>query len=197
MAVPSLPVFSAGQILTSANMNQTSDAVNGLGLFIVASGPLATATTNFQGCFTSDFRNYRIVISQISFSGAGDVYFRLLSGATPNVTANYFWALRGIKSTSVSADNAAGSQTVYYSGASAVGATSANASVIADIYSPNLSANTLITSSAISLATTFDSRQGGGALNVTTAYDGIQILTDSAVTLLGNVTIYGYRNSYS
>ena len=185
MATP--PDFSSGAVLTAAQMDS-------VGLWLVASGSLSGATTNFQGCFTSDFRNYRIVISQISFSGAGDMYFRFLSGATPNTTANYFWALRGLTSTSVSADNGAGSQTLYYSGASAVGATSANASVIADIYSPNLSANTLITSSAISLATTFNARQGGGALNVTTAYDGIQILTSTAVTLLGNVTIYGQRD---
>jgi hypothetical protein len=54
MATP--PDFSSGAVLTAAQMNS-------VGLWKVASGSLSTATTNFQGCFTSDYRDIALSLT--------------------------------------------------------------------------------------------------------------------------------------
>ena len=185
MATP--PDFSSGAILTAAQMNS-------VGLWKVASGSLSTATTNFQGCFTSEYRDYRIVIDSLGFSGAGDIYVRFLVSATPSTTADYFWALRGINSSAGIADNTGSAQTLIYCGASASGATAADSSVTLDILSPQLATKTIVLSSAFSLTSgVYVSRAGGAAFDVSTQFNGLQFISASAVTLSGNVTIYGYR----
>ena len=77
-----VPDFSPGEVLTAA-------AMDSIGLWKVASGTLSGTATNFVGCFTSDYTNYRIVVDGITFNTTGDVYIQFLNNTTPNATANY------------------------------------------------------------------------------------------------------------
>jgi hypothetical protein len=77
MATP--PVFTAGAILTAAQMNQS-------GLWLVQSQTLATGQTSITvaNAFTADFSRYLIQIEDITRSVAGNVFFQL-TGITGSV----------------------------------------------------------------------------------------------------------------
>jgi hypothetical protein len=179
-------------VLTSSD---TNTYLANAGLVYVGGGALSTATTNFQGVFTSTYRDYRIVIDSPNFASAGDIYIRMLLGATPNTTANHAWAYRGLFENGTSADSNGTANTVMFTGVSnSVGALVLSGCSM-DIYGPQLAQRTLVTSNAIAYsASGFGSRVGMTMHNVTTAYDGIQFLTLGA-TVTGNVTIYGYRQA--
>ena len=187
MATP--PDFTSGAVLTAAQMNS-------VGLWKVASGSLSSATTNFQGCFTSDYNNYRIVVDRLSFNATGDIYIRMLSGATPSSGAtDYQYAFTGLTSAAAAANiNSAGTNAGFL-GASNNGFNNAQVcSVSLDIYSPAVTQRTIFTVASISHPSAVAHRTGALYHNLATAFDGIQFLTLSATTFTGNVTIYGYRN---
>jgi hypothetical protein len=182
------PSFTAGEVLTAADMNA-------VGLWKVASGSLSTATTDFVGCFTDDYRDYRIMISNVAFSGTGDLLFRMLDGTSPSTTADYFWAMSGFKVVA-SAFNAEGNgQTLGYTGISNTGADNLQiGAAVMDVHGPKLSQRTLNTSQAVGVVTDYYHRSGMSVHNRLLPYTGIRFFTNSAVTVTGTVTIYGYRN---
>jgi hypothetical protein len=183
-----VPDFSPGEVLTAA-------AMDSIGLWKVASGSLSTATTDFVGCFTSDYRDYRIVISNVAFSGTGDLFFRMLSASTPATGSDYFWAVNGLTIANTASSSAGSGQTLTYTGVSNTGANNLQiGNAVIDMHGPQLAQRTVNTSQAAGVITDYYHRTGMSAHNLTTAYDGIRFLTNSAVTVTGNVTIYGYRN---
>lgn len=186
MATP--PTFSAGAVLTAAQMNA-------IGMWRVASGTLSTATTDFQSVFTSDFTNYRIVMDQLLLSGAGDIYWRLLSGSTPATGTDYGWAFNGYTSAPAAADSGGSNQSLAYTGVTMTAGV-ANLRVSActiDLMNPQVAERTFALTQAATITNVYRGLSGAAAHNLTTAYDGIRFLTNSAVTMGGNVTIYGYR----
>jgi hypothetical protein len=186
MATP--PVFTSGAILTAAQMNA-------VGMWKVASGVLSTATTNFVGCFTSDYTNYRIVVDSIQTSGNTDVNFRLLSGTTPQSTGNnYAGAFTGLVDTGAADNRNSTGGNEGYSGFTNVGTFNVPiGAFVYDVYGPQLAQRTFFTINSIAHTGNFITRSGMVAHKLTTAYDGIQFFTGSAVTLGGTVTIYGYN----
>jgi len=183
-----VPVFAVGEVLTAANMNQ-------VGLWKIASGPLSGTATNFAGCFPTDYTNFRIVVDQITLSAApADLYWQLLSGTTAH-TANYRWAFLGINAGGTS-QNATqnSSQSEGFTGVSINSfAGAAVGSFTMDVFNPNVAERTYCHTSAIGVETSTTVRYGSSHNVSQTAYDGIRFLTNSATTVTGNVTIYGYR----
>lgn len=186
MATP--PVFSAGSVLTAGQMNA-------VGLWRVASGTLSGTTEDFQGVFTSDFTNYVITVDQIAFSGAADLYWRMMNGSTVITASNYFWGFNGYTSGGAGADSGAASQAAAYTGVTN-GAGVANVKIgscVLHFMNPQIAQRTLVLTQAMSYTTAYRGLSGAAAHDLTTAYDGVQFLTLSAATFEGNVTIYGYR----
>lgn len=182
-----VPDFSPGEVLTAA-------AMDSIGLWRVASGTLAGATTDFVGCFSSNYTNYRIVIDQIAWTGTGDLYFRLLSGSTPATGADYAWAFNGLSAIGAASNSNGNAQTLGYFGTSNSGANNlAVGAVSFDVYSPNVAVRTLFTGMGAGVLSEYVSKAGMASHNLTTAYTGIRFLTGTAVQMSGNVTIYGYR----
>jgi hypothetical protein len=182
-----VPVFAVGEVLTAADMNQ-------IGLYKVASGTLSSTATNFVGCFTSNYRNYRIVVDQISLSATGEIFWRTLSGTTAE-TSGYRFAYLGYTTQAATANS--------NNNAAAVASTGFSTSTIVDnviigsftmdIFGPAIAQRTFSQNHAYSFPNGNAFRIGGCLQNNSSAYDGIQFLTNSAVTMSGNVTIYGYR----
>jgi hypothetical protein len=181
------PSFGAGEVLTATDMNA-------VGLWKVASGSLSSTSTNFVGCFTTDYDNYLIVLDKVDVSSAADIYIRFLNGSTPDIGANYFWAYVGYTISAGGVNSNAGTgQTIGFTGiTSSVGAEILSSATMT-CYSPKLVQRTFISSSALSYPTQFAVRNGMTHNNSSTSYDGIQFLTSSAATMSGGVTIYGYR----
>jgi len=186
MATP--PDFTAGQVLTAAQMNA-------VGMWLITSGTLSGVDENFQGCFNDDFRNYKIVISDVTMNATGDIYFRMMSGATPaSGAADYRWAMRGLGTGGVGADSANAGASAGYTGMTNNGANGLVVnSCILDVYSPKLAVRTLVVNATSCYPSVFAHRHGMSVHNVTTAYNGFQFLTTTATTMTGEVRIYGYN----
>jgi hypothetical protein len=181
-----VPDFSPGEVLTAA-------AMDSIGLWKVASGSLSGTATNFVGCFTSTYTNYRIVIESINVTTLADVYFRFLNGTTPFTSAAYAWAYTGIRVDAVTSNSTASGQDKGYTGITNTATGGVFGSSSLDVYGPHNSQRTFLSGVSVSYETNYYSRSGMAFCNDLTSFDGIRILTNTAATFTGNVTIYGYR----
>ena len=70
MAIPTLPTFTAGQILTSSVMNDVSTLGNYQGLFHIKTQTIGSAVSSVTvtGAFSSDFDNYLISVTGGTFN---------------------------------------------------------------------------------------------------------------------------------
>ena len=160
----------------------------------IATGTLSGTSFNITNVFSSAFNNYKLLLSNISFNAYGDIYSRMLVGATPYAGGGHYWSYRGILSTGANLDNAAGGQTLNYMGlTNTVASVTGNGSY--DIFSPFLTSVTSITGigTGLTSGTGYSMRTGSANVDTNTSYDGIQLLTNSATTLGGTYTVYGYR----
>lgn len=186
MATP--PDFTTGQVLTAAQMNA-------VGMWLVDDGTLAGTSTNFEQCFTADYRNYRIIISDITMNATGDLYYRMLDNATPaSGVADYRWAFRGLNTAGTGTDGSNAGASAGFTGFSQGGANNLRVGGISiDIYAPLEAHRTLVTFNTALYFFNFATANGMSVHNLTTAYNGIQFLTTTATTMTGNVRIYGYN----
>jgi hypothetical protein len=178
------PSFSAGEVLRAADMNA-------VGLWKVASGTLSGTTTNFQGCFTSDYDNYLIEMDSLQLNTTGDIFCRFLNGSTADA-GSYRYAYVGLKATNTAFNDANNSATAGYIGyGSAIN--EPNGGVTMTVYNPKRVSRSMVTSQVYGYSGEWYSRFGGTQRNDQTSHDGIQFTTLGVQTMAGNVTIYGYR----
>ena len=186
-----IKTFTTGEVLTASD---TNTYLANSGLVYITGGALSGTATDFVGCFTSDYDNYRIEITTINTT-VGWLSSRMLVGTTPQ-TFNYYMALSGRTSGgAVVGDSAAGANMaymcyVYQAGGYAV--------CSYDIFTPQKPTNTFFLGQYASLnsaAATYNFYSGGITAEGGTQHDGIRILHSGSVTLSGNVRIYGYRQA--
>ena len=165
------------------------------GIVKLTSGSLSGTTTNIVSCFSSVFTNYRLIVNNVRFAGgAADLYFRMLNSTTPFTSGQYYWAYRGLRSDGVSLDSSGGGQTLNYMGiTNTVSGVDGNGSY--DIFSPFLTNTTYATGigTGLTSGTGYNMRSGMMAVDNTSSYDGIQLLTNTAPTFTGSYTLYGYN----
>jgi hypothetical protein len=195
MATP--PDFTAGQVLTAAQMNavglwKMTPTVSGTGASVSNDDVILTnAPEPFITCFTADFANYRILfdVTAMSTGTASPWAFRLANGTTPNTTAaNYFNSQeeRPYTGAFVAVQNN-GTIASWQVGRGQDG----TGSIIIDIFNPQSSTrNTYYTSSYSDKAA---SGVTGGYLSVTTSYTGFNLRLDGTKTFSGTIRIYGYN----
>ena len=183
-----VPNFIPGEVLTAS-------AIDSIGLWKVAEGTLSSTATNFAGCFTSDYSNYRIVVDQISLSASGEIFWRILTGTTPETGNNYRFAYLGYTTSAATANlNNNGTSLAATGFSTSVGVDGIIVgSFTMDVFGPAIAQRTFVQNHAMAFPNGNAMRIGGSLHNLTTAYDGIQFITNSAVTMAGNVKIYGYR----
>lgn len=177
--------------LSSADTN-TYLANSGL-VYITQATVVGTPTTlTVDGCFTSAYENYRIVIKYATAAaGYPAVYINWRAGGSTAATATY--AQMGTGRTSANADQSYGSsgQTNAYVG-------SLPGTMSFDVLSPANSAvqTTTYGQSVYYDGTNFATRTSGTFHNVTAVYDGF-VLSAASSTFTTNLTvrIYGYRQS--
>ena len=178
-----VPDFSPGEVLTAAAMDQ-------IGLWkITASTTNSSAYVNFFNTLSSDFDNYKIILTSTATGANADITFQLATNTTPVAGVVY---------------NSAGYRINYSSGTTVAGtrdmATSswfigrcsssspAFCTVDMELFNPFNTANTTFISSFIEnefLGQKF------GKLDNTTSYNGFRIAVTAGWA--GTVTLYGYR----
>jgi hypothetical protein len=180
MATP--PVFTAGQVLTAAQMNKV-----GLWEVYPQTAVSGVNTITRDGVFTSDFTNYLLIITGTNASsGNMNIQFRV-GGVT--ASTNYNAQFLYVSSTTISGSRTNGS-TSWTTGTIGPETNSS----FTNIYGPQIAAVTAITSSNYYAGntTTAERQEWFGNHSTATAYDGF-IITASAGTFTGNYALYGYN----
>lgn len=187
-----IKTFTAGSILTASD---TNTFLANSGLVYITGGPLGQTSTNFVGCFTSAYRDYRIEVSNGIMSAGTDFCFRMLVGSTPH-GANYYFAYTGLTGAGAAANQSNINQTICRTGAS-TSAANDTFCLSMDIFQPQVASVYTFTLSQSTNAHTdvFTVRNGGAGVATTTQFDGINFLSAGGQTIGGNVRIYGYRQA--
>jgi hypothetical protein len=197
MATP--PDFTAGAILTAAQLNQIgmwkiTPTVSGTGVSVASNGDvtLTAAPEPFITAFNADFLNYRILFQLTAFTGgASGVFMRMASGTTPNTTAlNY----RNVGYENAYTGGAAGvvsnNGTVASWNVGRVDNTGQFSAFTCDVLAPFATAYTNFNSTFRDFAI---SGLQNGYLQVTTSYNGFNLRTNGTNTMTGTVQVFGYN----
>jgi hypothetical protein len=186
----------AQRVLASDGSGGAGWVSNETGLVLITTGTLSSTFTNIVGCFSSEFRNYRIILDQVSLDPSGLIYWQLLNGTTPN-TANYRWSLLGQTGLGAAVNTATnvGQPAAFTGIENAVGVGNlVLCTATMDIMGAFIAQRTFAHTSSISFPSPNAFRYGLTMNNDSVSYDGIRFLTQTASTMAGNYAVYGYRN---
>lgn len=180
-----IKTFTSGEVLTAAD---TNTYLANSGLVYIGGGTLAPAgTIAVNGCFTSAYTNYRILLWQTVLSAAGDVFFNMRASGTSSVT-NYYWN-RMTSNGGIFGAVATNTTSMY--GFYTV-ATTLNSATI-EVFEPQVAMQTKINISGQGYnGANSDSRTTMGFHDLANSYDGFS-LTSSVATVGTKYAIYGYR----
>jgi len=193
MATP--PVFSAGAVLTAAQMNAvgmwqitpTSVAGTGVTLNGASIDMSASTTASVNGVFTDDFDNYQIRISVVGSVGGNAYNMRLRASGSDNTNASYFYY--GFYWTSSATNLTTTAATGWFLNNRSTGTSYDNC--IVDIFNPKRAVLTSHQVRAMEVNTGL-LIQTGGFFNGTTSFDGFSIYTGSG-TMTGKIQVFGFR----
>lgn len=177
MATP--PVFSAGAVLTAAQMNA-------VGLWLVKSQTVGSAVSSQQvtGAFNADFTNYRIVVSNVDFSVADNaIAFTLGSSTATYYSASRYFSLAG-GTIEVNRNNAASAFLL-------ASATNNDNNFSFDVFQPYA---TQYTSWSGSGFTYIYNTSFGGLHAVASSHTSFTIATTAGTMTGGTIKVYGYRD---
>jgi hypothetical protein len=149
------------------------------------------SSVSLNGCFTSAYQNYSIIVNDDSASATGYQLFRLRTNGTDNSTSNYYSS--GIYNVST-----AGTPTgEVFSGTGAtikyMESTTTDAFTKMDISNPQLTKKTVYSLTSVRYASASVNYVNMGAFNSTTSFDGITFYPASG-TITGTIRVYGYKN---
>ena len=187
MATP--PTFSAGSVLTAAQMNQ-------IGSFLIYGASFAgvTSVSLPDGTFNSDFRNYNIIFN-IAVSADADFILRLRKDGVDNTVSTYNTMINGIGSTGSASDSAVNSSTSWAFGEQDSGLDFYAANF--DLYQPQLNTRTSATGSLVFAnkpASASIGRSGGWYHFTPDQFDSVSMISSAANSMTGVVRVYGYRD---
>jgi hypothetical protein len=198
MATP--PDFTAGAILTAAQMNQIGmyriiPTVSGTGVTVSTDGivTLTASPEPFITAFSADYAHYRIYVTLTAVTGgASGIFMRPSSGTSPNTTAANYRNVGGETAYSGSSVGVVGNNgaTAYWNVGRFDGATNFG-SIIIDVMNPFASVSTSFNSSFRDAS--FAGYQDG-YLTVTTSYNAFNIRTNGTNTLTGTIQVYGFNS---
>jgi hypothetical protein len=161
------------------------------GTVFVTSGTLTTNVTRVEGCFSSTYLNYLVLINGASLSTGFDIFWRLRAGGTTNVDPQYNQQGYTVQSGAVSGIGDAGAQQFR----AAICDTNPLGKSIVNIYNPNTTARTGYDYNATGfIPGGYITRAGGGIHNVLSSFDSIEFTT-SGGNMAGTFSIYGYRTA--
>jgi hypothetical protein len=182
MATP--PDFTTGQVLTAAQMNA-------VGMWLVKSDTITSGNSKeITACFSADYDNYKIVLSNIRASGTVNVFMRM--GTTATGVYYYAGLSRQYNAATTNGEQGAGA-TQWLLGAISTSTESAAAAI--ELQMPNMAQVTTFSSLGSDPRTAgAGARNYAGYINNTTAYTSFTLLLDGGATFSTcNVKVYGYN----
>jgi hypothetical protein len=179
MATP--PVFTAGQVLTAAQMNK-------VGLWLVKSQTIGSAVSSIvvSDVFSADFNNYIITLSGGQASTANVLQMTL--GST---TTGYYDGERRITWANTTSDAGNINQSSW---AKCFRGQTTTLSGTILLFNPFATTNTFYSGLNVFLDTTNGfANFSGGQLANTTSYTAFTLTTNTGTVTGGNVDVYGMR----
>ena len=151
----------------------------------------AATSISVNGCFSSVYQNYKILIDYTS-PGAPGFYYRFRTGGVDNSTSNYQWQRHQASGASVTAALASSQNTLGGWGITA----SFPIFQQIELNNPFESAYTTgwYSWARMNSLTNTDVEQGTNIFSLTTSFDGITFYPSTS-TLTGSLRIYGYKKS--
>jgi hypothetical protein len=190
-----IKTFTSGEVLTASDTN-TYLANSGLTYITRGTVTSPTAGLVINGCFTSTYDNYRVVISRINLNpNPCSLFFRMRAGGSDYSAAFNYWAYNGIQANSTVFNSNALNDTSLFTGVVST-YNDAMGNVSMDIYSPQTaSVRTYATVQTVGYNGNFYTRNGIVVCDNTTQFDGLSFFTDNAGTPINEltVTVFGYR----
>jgi len=182
MATP--PTFTAGAVLTAAQMNS-------VGLWLVKTQTIGSAVSsvNVTSAFSSDYDSYLIQMNTVVSANQPNMGLRLGTTVTNYVYSGLYL---GTASATITGDVTTVA-TYWNIGACGNGTTgSGRISFDVNVDSPNLAQQTFYGAQNMSLAW---SNMYGGYLTNTTQYTDFTLLPSSGTMTGGTICVYGYRKA--
>ena len=183
-----------GQVNAQAQTAVIPTSVAGTGVTLGAAGKVtfsASTAVSVNGCFTSTYDNYLIVVDISATSANSIPQFRLrLAGTDASGATDYY--SNSLVGSGASTAAAAFSTNLGYIATASLRETSGELR----LFEPALAAPTRWTVTSMQHATTPVIQVGvfGGRHNLSTAYDGITIYPSTG-NITGTFRIYGYNNN--
>ena len=186
------PSFGAGEVLTATDMNAVG--MWKVGTFTASGISRALLCDNV---FTSDYRNYKIVVKMAGVSNTNWLYFQFVDTNGATVAASYFATayLRDFTggSTTVGVINTTGSVPLGYMANGVANPTGAEIT----IYGPRQSEWTTVNGQTTGVSS--GSAYQGGEIYATcnpatNTLRGLRFDNIAGTNMTGTVTIYGYNN---
>lgn len=175
-----VPVFTVGEVLTSANMNK-------VGMWLLKSQTIGTGVTGVTvtDAFSADYDNYRIILSGVDSSN-GDAaciaYFGSYGATTYYANLEYYKVGSGRGDLPISLAN------YFYN---SVTGTETDTMMIMDVINPYKAVRTICSGYGFGWLSTFNfSALGIGANQFTSFTMG----PGSGTWTGGTIRVYGYRN---
>lgn len=187
-----LPWLVASSDLTNGSDIIYPTSVAGTGVTLLGGQVSFSAATSVSvnGCFTSVYENYRIVISCTTASATNNHYFRLRSAGTDTSTSTYQYVYG--RNSSIGTNDAAGGTTTYFP--ISYSDSSAGSHAALDIFRGNSSGNVGMRGLAYGLdAARSVTYNIGGLCNQATAHDGFTYYPLTG-NITGTIRVYGMRN---
>jgi hypothetical protein len=182
----SFPSFATGEVLTAADMNA-------VGLWhITTVSPTPANVVAVNNCFSSDYTNYRILISPLGVSTQSDIRLKLRINTTPSSTEYYMTNIfcSGGSISSTSENNQTSWRAMFTgSGFSNYGA------LTFDLFSPNVATQTrYIMQSSGWDGTSVINRSATGFHFVGSAYNGFELSASTGGSnITATISVYGYN----
>jgi predicted phage tail protein len=177
-----VPDFSPGEVLTAA-------AMDSIGLWRVASATVSVASTAIDGCFTSDYQNYVVVVNiDDGAGGPAQVQIAMRIGGVTTTGSSYFSYYRGITwagGNDNTANNGGGNWFALRTNGDSLGFAG-----VVEMLDPQRAVRTRFVSHGS------DGSQrwyAGGMHDSTTQFDGFVMTSTSGAAMAGTITVYGYR----
>lgn len=186
-----IKTFTSGEVLTASD---TNTYLNNGGLVYITQATMSTGSTSINNCFSSTYRNYRLVvnITGVSAASAG-LYFRFRASGADNTTTNYKIAqsyVNTVAGTGTLVDNAGNAGTISF-----IASASPDNYVTMDICNPNTVNRTIGSISTFGYdSVNWRNGMGGFEFDTGAVFDGITFFTNTG-TMNGTIHVYGYRNS--
>ena len=181
-----IKTFTTGEVLTASDTN-TYLANSGL-VYVksqtVGSGVSSVTVTS---AFSSDYDNYRIVVSGGSMSSGTALMMRLGTTATTGYFGTFLHSLYNVNTPTSVSDNNAGQFT--YAG----GGGTDNVGAVIDVMSPNLAKTSRMSATHIHYSATFGTYTGVDTS--TTQHTSFMIIPFTGTITGSLITVYGYRKA--